>query len=149
MGVKGFIKDCFPSGMCPKRDMRCVWEKNLRWIKNQPSKQVESGSTDWPDRLVSMCMVKPGDELPEMVSAFSPWGLLDGSLDWDLPVNSTKRTPVPGCVAKLNSLWERIGVKTVLSFWTLGGYSCWGQDLLCWSEENVPGTNRVLGGHRK
>lgn len=66
IGVKGFIKECFPSGMCRKRDMRCVREKNLRWIKNQPSKQVESGSTDRPDRLVSMCVVKPADELPEM-----------------------------------------------------------------------------------
>lgn len=28
---------------------------------------MERGSTDWPDRLICMGMVKPGDELPGMV----------------------------------------------------------------------------------
>lgn len=41
-----------------------------------------------------------------------------GSLDWDLPANSVKHTPVPDCVAVLNSLWERGSVKTVLPLWT-------------------------------
>jgi len=41
-----------------------------------------------------------------------------GSLDWDLPVNSLKHTPIPDSVAMLNSLWERSSVKTVLPLWT-------------------------------
>lgn len=41
-----------------------------------------------------------------------------GSLDWDLPAKSMKHTPVPDCVAMLNSLWERSILKTVLPLWT-------------------------------
>lgn len=48
-----------------------------------------------------------------------------GSLDWGLPAKSVKHTPVPDCVAMLNSLWERSSTKTP----DFRGYSGRGQDL--------------------
>ena len=50
-----------------------------------------------------------------------------GSLDWDVPVNSVKHTPVPDCAAMLNSLWERS--KDSLATLDFRGYSGGGQDL--------------------
>lgn len=67
-----------------------------------------------------MCMVKPEDELPGMAEhilslRISGWDPQTGIC---FPVNALRHTPVPDCVAMLNSLWERNSVKTILPRWT-------------------------------
>lgn len=74
MEVEGFIKNCCPRGICSRRDVNL----NLRWNKKCTAIQADGGITEWPDRLVCICMVKPGEELPGVAERilflrFSGW----------------------------------------------------------------------------